>query len=228
MRNSYIGQAWLVLTLALCFGAALAGVETWLRPRIEANKLAATLDQIPVLVRGADAAASERVKPLVITVGEGTTQSQYDVFRAVAADGRQVGWVVKASGKGFADKIELLIGLDLQTETITGLSVLDQKETPGLGNKIEDLGDDQAKGFLWQFFHHSPMAGSPLVVTTASPSMEETQKIKAVAGATISSRSVCDIVNEALSAELRQKLLFELPAEPEATGAATTTRPARE
>ena len=35
MKNSYIGQAWLVLALALCFGAALAGVESALKDRIE-------------------------------------------------------------------------------------------------------------------------------------------------------------------------------------------------
>ena len=58
MKNSYIGQAWLVLALALCFGAALAGVESALKGRITANKLAATVEQIPSLVQGSDLARS--------------------------------------------------------------------------------------------------------------------------------------------------------------------------
>jgi electron transport complex protein RnfG len=209
MKNNYIGQAWLVLALALSFGAALAGVETWLKPVIAANKLAATVERIPTLVRGADANTSAQSAPLLVTVGEAADRQQYEAWRALTAEGEQVGWVIKASGKGFADKIELLIGVDASARRITGLHVLDQKETPGLGNKIVELGTRENKGFLWPFFHWEPAADQPLVVTTASPKMSEpgsANKITAVAGATISSRSVCRIVNEALSRELRDKL----------------------
>jgi electron transport complex protein RnfG len=213
MRRNYIAQAWLVVVLALCFGAALAGVETWLKPIIDENKLKATLDEIPKLVPGADARSSAPEKPVVLTVGEGRDQSRYEAFRAIAAKGRQVGWVVKASGKGFADKIELLIGADAAAEHITGLRILDHKETPGLGNKIEETGTQEKHGFLWPFEHWHPRADRPLVVVTgASPKMDEpgaANKIQAVAGATISSRSVCDIVNEAMRREVRDALAKE-------------------
>ena len=205
MKNTYIGQAWLVLVLSLSFGAALAGVETWLRPTIEANKLAETIRRIPEIVPGSDAARSAEVEPLVVITGTGRAASRHDVFRALDATGRQVGWVIQAGGKGFADRIELLIGLDAPAETITGLSILDQKETPGLGNRIEEIGDDDNKGFLWQFAHHYPQADRPLIVTTASPDMSRSDaanRILALSGATISSRSVCTIINEALSGEL--------------------------
>ena len=230
MKNNYIGQAWLVLVLALCFGAALAGVETWLKPKIDANKLAATLDQIANLVPDANAAESARIAkdpnwgPVTVAVGEGDAAGTYEAFRAMDAGARQVGWVIKASGKGFADKIELLIGLDANAQTITGLHVLDQKETPGLGNKITVKGDPKNQGFLWQFFHHRPRADQPLAVTKASPKADEpgaANKIKAVTGATISSRSVCDIINEALSGELRQKLAAEAKKAAAATRKAT-------
>ena len=213
MKRSYIGQAWLVLVLSLSFGAALAGVETWLRPTIEANKLAETIRRIPQVVPGADAARSARAEPLVVTTGTGRAVDRHDVFRALDPAGRQVGWVIKAVGKGFADRIELLIGLDAPARTITGLSVLDQKETPGLGNKIELMGDKRNKGFLWQFRHHHPRADRPLVVTTASPDRTRPgagNRIMALSGATISSQSVCTIINEALSAELCGKLVSAL------------------
>ena len=202
MKNSYIGQAWLVLTLALCFGAALAGVESALKGRIAANKLAATVEQIPSLVPGADQSASRlaAARPLKVTVGEGALAATYDAFRAVAADGKHVGWVVRASGKGFADKIELLIGVDAAARKITGLYVLDQKETPGLGNKITE------KEFLWPFRSGELVADKPLTVVTAASAEAGKNQVKAVAGATISSRSVCDIVNETLGEALRAKL----------------------
>lgn len=209
MKNSYIGQAWLVLVLAVGFGAALAGVQVGLSPLIEANKLAAVVSNIPALVPGADLVRSGQARPLAIAVGEGAERSEYEAFRAFNAGGRQIGWAIKARGKGFADAIELVVGVDAEVKTITGLYILDQKETPGLGNKITEAGTRDKKGFLWPFGHWHPRADHPLVVTTASPKEGEhgaANKIKAVAGATISSKSVCDIINEALSAELRRKL----------------------
>jgi len=218
MKVKYISQAWLVLMLALSFGAALAGVDVWLKPRIEANKLAATIEKIPILVPGADKAVSERYLPEEVTVGEGRFKTTYDVFWALDGESRPRGWVVKASGQGFADKIELLIGVDAKCELITGLSILDQKETPGLGNKIADLGDEKNPGFLWQF-RLGHRANRPLTVTTVSPKETDFNRIKAVTGATISSRSVCGIVNDALSVQLRAALAEALTRGP-------TSRPA--
>mgnify|MGYP001286469576 CR=1 FL=1 len=37
MKVKYISQAWLVILLSLSFGGALAGVDVWLAPLIEAN-----------------------------------------------------------------------------------------------------------------------------------------------------------------------------------------------
>ena len=64
--------------------------------------------------------------------------------------------MAKAGGQGYADKIELLVGIDALTENITGLFILDQKETPGLGNKISDTG--------WRSQFLDKPATSPLVV----------------------------------------------------------------
>ena len=40
MEKNVLKQAWLVLVLAVCFGAALAGVHVGLSGRIEANRRA--------------------------------------------------------------------------------------------------------------------------------------------------------------------------------------------
>ncbi len=180
-QKNYLGQAWLVLALALCFGSALAGVEIALKERIDDNKLAETQEQIPALVPGADS-------------GQAVQLAGRTVYRAMAGD-RQVGWVVPAGGQGFADKIEVLIGLDASAETLTGLYVLSQKETPGLGNRITE------EAWLGQF--PGKAAASPLTVSKADPLAGH--EILAVTGATISSESVASIVNQAV-AEFRQAL----------------------
>lgn len=215
MKAQYLSQAWLVLLLALTFGAALAGVEVWLAPKIAANKLNATIDQIPELVQGADRDTCAKYKPVEVVVGEGNLKTTYEAFWALDASANPLGWVIKAAGQGFADKIEILIGVDSQVRTIKGMAVLSQKETPGLGNKIEAKGTQDKPGFRFQFFAWGHKADRPLAVTTASPTEDEYNKIKAVAGATVSSKAVCNIINEALAPPLREALVEALAQGPE-------------
>ena len=60
-QGGYLRQAWLVIVLALVYGAALAGVQTTLGPRIAENKRNETYGVIPTLVPGADAAKTEEM-----------------------------------------------------------------------------------------------------------------------------------------------------------------------
>jgi electron transport complex protein RnfG len=215
-RGGYIGQAWLVILLALLYGGALAGVETSLRQRIIDNKMDETYDRIPDLVAGADRDKTRQVNQDQSVFVSGIIDGrQQRVYRAIAADGKQVGWVVPARGQGFADRIELLIGLDPQVSTITGLFVLDQKETPGLGNFITD---DEL--FLNQFAGMS--ADDPLVVRKTDPTPGSNQ-IRALSGATISSESVATIVNKAIE-NLKEPIL-QLPGIADETTSSFNPKP---
>ena len=184
VRNSYIGQAWLVIVLGLVFGVALAGVQVQLSPLVETNKLNETKGRIPSLVSGAWTSEKEVI-------------AGYDVYCAKDKAGRLAGWVIRASGQGFADKIELLVGLDATAQTITGLYVLDQKETPGLGNKISE------EKFRKPFAEGTLRTDRELKVTKGKA--REPSGVPAVSGATISSESVCAIVNEAVG-KVREQL----------------------
>jgi len=192
IRNNYVIQAWLVLILALSFGASLAGIQIALGPLIEANKINETLQKVPEMVLGADKAAEATknkkelaVEPLTIEVEKNNRKVFYNVFEARHPDGKAAGWVAKAIGQGYADKIELLLGIDPALKTITGLFVLDQKETPGLGNKI--ITEEWRKQFL------NKKTETPLSVTKEGA--KAAHEIDAVTGATISSRAVCSIIN---------------------------------
>ena len=121
------------------------------------NKKNETYSVIPVLVGGAD-----MTKTIELSVTD-TDGKQQRVYKAMAADGAHKGWVLPASGPGFAERIDLLIGLDPNVSTITGLYVLDQKETPGLGNLIAD------EPFRDQFAGKRADADQPLIVVKAGP-----------------------------------------------------------
>ena len=195
LKNSNIAQAWLILVMALIFGAALAAVQVNLSGVIAANKLSEALERVPELVWGAAAApkivsqnASVDITPGTVTIKKDAKTVYYNLFR-VTREGKLAGWVIKAGGQGYADKIELIIGLDPSADTITGLFILQQKETPGLGNKITFP--------QWRNQFIRKKTSTPLVVVTKGKS-QPLNAIDAVTGATISSRSVTGIVNRTI------------------------------
>ena len=194
-QGGYIGQAWLVILLALLYGGALAGVQTTLGPIIAENKRNETYSVIPKLI---EAAAEEKTEEIIVVGEDGKKQK---VYKAIGKDGKLKGWVLAASGQGFADKIELLVGLSADLSTITGMDVLDQKETPGLGNFIDE------EDFRDQFA--GKPARQPLLVVKTDPVGDS--EIRALSGATISSQSVADIVNKAI--ENLRGPISELPAD---------------
>ena len=111
------------------------------------------------------------------------------VYRALDGQGRHIGWVVPARGQGFADVIELLIGTDKDVQQVTGLYVLKQLETPGLGDNITRPD--------WRGQFSGKKTEQELVVTKLPPRAEN--EIQGVTGATISSVSVVGIVNGAMA-----------------------------
>lgn len=178
--GGYLREGWLILLLAVLYGGLLSWIQLTLGPIIAENKKQETYSQIPVLVAGADAA-----KTVEFTI-DGADGKKKTVYQAFNAAGEHLGWVFPASGQGFADAIELLVGLDTNAEKITGIFVLDQKETPGLGNFIKD---DLKFVEMFQGLSASQKLEA---VTSGEPTGNQ---IKALTGATISSQAVCDIVN---------------------------------
>ncbi len=202
VKTNFISQTWLVLLLAICFGALLAGMQITLGPTIEANKINETLERVPEMVFGAahaqelaDRKQVVDVTPISVGVDKAGKTIRYSVFEA-KTEGQLAGWVVKTAGQGYADKIEMLIGLDPMIEKITGIFVLDQKETPGLGNKI--VTDEWRSQFL------AKSTAQPLATVKGKASAGN--EIDAITGATISSKAVTDIINAAVH-NLRNPLI---------------------
>ncbi|MFH2063960.1 MAG: FMN-binding protein [Pseudomonadota bacterium] len=208
-QNSYLLQAWLVIGLALFFGIALTGIQTALSPRIETNKKKETMEKVPEIILGAGHAQNKattapplKIEQRSITVDKNNRKKVYTVFETRYPDGKPAGWVAKASGQGYADKIELLFGVDPGATKLTGLFILEQKETPGLGNKIID------KQWRDQFI----LKPTGRMLKVVKGGAKGPYEIDAITGATISSKSVTTIINKTL-ADI-QKQLASLAANP--------------
>ena len=118
------------------------------------------------------------------------------VFKCFNADGELSGWALPAEGFGFQDKIKLVVGLSPDGSKITGLKVVDNKETPGLGNKIED---DEWTG------QYKALDALREVVVVKTQRDIELNEVQAITGATISSKAVTRIAN-AIIVAMRPKL----------------------
>ena len=99
------------------------------------------------------------------------------------------GVAIEAAGQGYADIIRVLYGYNPQTEKIIGFYVLESKETPGLGDKIE-----KDEGFLTNFnaldvsLDKSEIKNK--VATVKHGAKTKAWEIDGITGATISSRAI--------------------------------------
>ena len=112
-------------------------------------------------------------------------------FECKDDSGNVVGIALPAKGNGYQGEIKLMIGLTPDLKKITGLEVLEQVETPGLGGRISE------DSFLNQF---KGISTEPQVNYVKNKKPEKPNEIRAITGATISSRSVVAIINKNIKA----------------------------
>ena len=105
-------------------------------------------------------------------------------------DGQGAGYVLKVVASGSQGNIEMMVGVD-GDGVVTGVSILDNSETAGIGSKImENEPLASGTGVLDQFAGKSAADGTLAVGTN----------VEAITGATVSTRGVTTGVNAALAA----------------------------
>lgn len=110
-------------------------------------------------------------------------------------EGKLVGFAVEASGMGFADVLRILYGYDPEKQAVVGFYVLESKETPGLGDKIE-----KDANFLANFealdvaLTEDLSTTKNMVVTVKSGAKKNPWEVDGITGATISSRAIGNII----------------------------------
>ena len=185
--KKFFNESWLVLLLALIFAFMLAGAEKVFGPQIETNKREEINDAVYAVVP--NTAGAERM-----------TIDMHTVFKCADKSGQTVGWALVGSGFGFQDKIKLVIGLSVDTTTITGLKVVENKETPGLGDKIAD------PKWAGQYTKLDTTRDIEVVKEDLTDEQrQEKNQVQAITGATISSEAVTAIANKVI-AKLRPAL----------------------
>jgi electron transport complex protein RnfG len=171
-------------------GIILSGVFGVADPMIKANKERELKEAIFVVLPGA-----KDFRVLEKTVG----QEKLIVYKGIDENGSPVGVAFKADGGGFQGNIGLMVGLETDYLKLKAVEVLEQLETPGLGDRIREASfKDQFKG----------LDVKPRVEYIKYRKPEKPNQIQAITGATISSEAVVKNINRAV-----EKVVANFPAE---------------
>ena len=106
------------------------------------------------------------------------------------AAGNRTGFAISATENGFQDPVTLMFGYDAAARRLIAMKVISNKETPGLGDKIEK---DTA------FVNDFGGAATPLNGVKKGTATTQASDIVMITGATISSRAVIRIINNAIA-----------------------------
>jgi len=167
-----------VLTLiAVISGGSLAVVDIFTRPQTAENRLAALNEGLRRLMPEA-----ETFEKREVTTNGGTVTA----YRG-EKDGVLVGWGFLLSGSGFQDKITIVAASDPGITRLLGFEVLEQKETPGLG-------DNMTKEAFRAQFKGLSLEREIGYVKNAEPAAESND-IQAISAATISTEKLLMIIN---------------------------------
>ena len=195
-------ETWLMyrsmVGIGLVCGILLVAVYLWSKPIIERNREEA-------LQRAIFQVLTEAKTSVTFVLGEdgsfsplvGKAGSSRVVHAGYAADGSLAGLAIEASGTGYQDVIKVIYGYSPERQTIVGFRVLESRETPGLGDRIDF--DPQ---FLANFesldvaLTADGAAIAHPIVSVKRGEKTEPWQIDAITGATVSSVAVTKMLRE--------------------------------
>ncbi len=189
------GSLRLVLTLAvagLLSGIAIIGIYESTLPTITANKARELREAVFKVLPGVT-----QMQALVFRDGELVVVPEPDkdepvVYGGYDAQQRFVGYAIPAAGPGFQDTIALLYGYQPGERLVVGMEVLESRETPGLGDKIYKDMD-----FVNEF---KALGTEPEIFAVKKGTKTSANQVDSITGATISSKAIVRIINEANAA----------------------------
>lgn len=183
-----------VLTiLSVISGGGLKGLEEWAAPKIENNVM--TLVKGPAISALLEDAENDPVADR-FKIKDGDVERT--VFVGVF-NGKANTLVLESAASAYGGKLGLVVAINIDDESLTGVGVTTHTETPGLGGEAKDN-----PAFAAQF------KGKP--ITAPIQVTNDGGDINALGGATITSRAVCKGTMQAIDTykKLKPQLLEEL------------------
>ena len=173
--------------ICLVVSALLGGVNAITADKIAAINQANTEASLQAVATGADEFAPLELTDAMTATASAAGAKLTEAYTVKAA-GEAVGYAFKVVASGSQGNIEMIVGVDADN-AVTGVSIVNNKETAGIGSKVmENNALPSGTGVLDQFIGMSG-AGSLTVG----------KNVDAISGATVSSKGVTKGVNAALA-----------------------------
>jgi len=121
-------------------------------------------------------------------------KTETTIYAGFDSNEKIVGYAIEASGQGYADIIRILYGYNPDKEILIGFQVLESKETPGLGDKIEKEVHflNNFKALDVSLANNGKLENK--VITVKQGEKQNPWEIDGITGATISSRAIGNII----------------------------------
>ena len=191
-ESTFINMVLVLFIITLVASAALGGLYELTKEPIAAAKLAKKLKAIKEVVPAFDNNPSDDVYKV------GINEKDSLEFYPAKMDGKLVGTAVKTfTTNGFSGYIWVMVGFK-PDGTINNYSVLEHKETPGLGTKMEP------------WFKQTDPAKASCIILGKNPGTnnltvsKDGGEVDAITAATISSRAFLEAVQTAYNEYSKQ------------------------
>lgn len=181
--------------IATISGVLVVLVYQFTQPMIAENKRRAIERAVFRVIPG----AVERRDFVVTDSGlePGQQASGVQIYAGYDSQGELKGIATEAAARGYQDVIRILYGYDPACECITGISILQSTETPGLGDKIGTDPDFLANfDALDASLNESRSALRNAIVTVKHGTKTDPWQIDAISGATISAKAIGKMLND--------------------------------
>jgi electron transport complex protein RnfG len=184
--------------IGLVCGVLIVLAFQWTKPVIERNRAEALKKAIFYVLPEAKSSAAYKLDDGDrFSVLEGKANGAKVVYAGYDEGGGLVGFAIQAQGMGYQDNIVVLYAYAPEQDAVTGFRVLETRETPGLGDKI-DVDPD----FLANFEKLSVELAADLsavvhpIEVVKHGTKSQPWQIDAITGATVSSTAVAKILRE--------------------------------
>ena len=184
----------------LC-GLLIVGAFEMTRPVIERNKAEALQRAIFQVLPEASSSKTFRLDDEDgFTLHEGKAAGAQLVYAGYDDRQQLIGIAIEAQGMGYQDVIRVIYGYSFEKDAVIGIRVLESRETPGLGTKIET--DPE---FL-RNFERLDVTLTDDLSAVANPiefvkpgNKEQPWQVDGITGATISSTAIANILSASTS-----------------------------
>jgi Na+-translocating ferredoxin:NAD+ oxidoreductase subunit E len=123
-----------LVVIGVVSSLVLAASYNLTEPLKQQNRIAALQEAIFVVLPDAEDCQRNAERACANIGGNGI-----QVYQGLDADGQPAGYAFVAEGPGFQGTIRMMVGVEPDLQTLFGMTVLEQVETPGLGRKLRKI-----------------------------------------------------------------------------------------